>query len=182
MIRTAYRLVDGRGACNLDLDAAPAQCLGDGHGSAAPVVDEVLAEATAALCAETLGIAKALVTKTCDYLKTRQQFGRPIGDNQALQHRAVDMFLLMSEIDALARAAQQAMELPAPERNRIVSGAKAYITTAARRIANEAVQMHGGLGITEELEISHYFRRLMVNAVLFGSRDEHFTRFVDATL
>lgn len=181
--RNSYSLVDGRDACNIHFDGAPAERLGDGKSAdISPVLGKALAGANAALCAETLGIVKALVAKTCEYLKTRKQFGRPIGDNQALQHRAVDMFLQMNEIDALTRTAQRAMDQEARERDRIVSGAKAYITSAARRIANEAVQMHGGLGITEELEISHYFRRLMVNAVLFGSRDEHFTRFVDATL
>ena len=76
--------------------------------------------------------------------------------------------------------AQDALALPAPARDRAVSAAKAFIGDAARRIANEAVQMHGGLGVTDELDISHYFRRLMVNAALFGARDAHFARFVAA--
>ena len=177
-----YRLVDGRGAANLHFAGVPAERLdpADGMSTEAAVAD-VLDHATVASCAEALGIVRALVATTCDYLKIRKQFGRAIGTNQALQHRAVDMFLLQEEIAALTRAAQDALGLPAAERARIVSGAKAYICTAARRIANEAVQMPGGLGITDELDVSHYFRRLMVNAALFGSRDEHFARFLAAT-
>ena len=177
-----YRLVDGRGAANLHFAGVPADRLdpADGRSTEAAVAD-VLDHATVASCAEALGIVRALVATTCDYLKIRTQFGRAIGTNQALQHRAVDMFLLQEEIAALTRSAQEALLRSAAERARIVSGAKAYISTAARKVANEAVQMHGGLGITEELDVSHYFRRLMVNAALFGSRDEHFARFLAAT-
>ncbi|HJV26637.1 MAG TPA: acyl-CoA dehydrogenase family protein [Aromatoleum sp.] len=177
-----YRLVDGRGAANLHFAGVPAERLDPDDGTpAAAAIADVLDHATVACCAEALGVVRALVTTTCEYLKIRKQFGRAIGTNQALQHRAVDMFLLQEEIAALTRAAQDALSLPAAERGRIVSGAKAYVCTAARHVANEAVQMHGGLGITEELDVSHYFRRLMVNAALFGSRDEHFSRFLAAT-
>ncbi len=177
-----YRFVDGRGAANLHFAGVPAERLEPDDGMTADVaIAEVLDHATVAACAESLGIVRALVATTCDYLKIRKQFGHAIGTNQALQHRAVDMFLLQEEIAALTRAAQESLLLPAADRARIVSGAKAYVCTAARKIANEAVQMHGGLGITEELDVSHYFRRLMVNAALFGSRDEHFARFLAAT-
>ncbi|MCL2344592.1 MAG: acyl-CoA dehydrogenase family protein [Desulfobulbus sp.] len=179
--RKSYRLVDGRGAASARFDNAEAERLGD-DGSAEAALAAVCDEAVAALCAEANGIVKILVATTCDYLKVRRQFGRPIGDNQALQHRAADMYLLQQEVAALTRAAQRALGQPAAERARIVSGARAYIANAARHVANEAVQMHGGLGVTEELNVSHYFRRLMVNAALFGSRDQHFVRFVDATL
>ena len=140
----------------------------------------MLDHAAAAQCAEALGIVRVLVATTCEYLKMRKQFGKAIGSNQALQHRAVDMFLLQEEIAALTSAAQRALARPAGERARVVSGAKAYVSNAARQVANEAVQMHGGVGLTDELDVSHYFRRLMVNATLFGSRDEHFSRFLAA--
>jgi alkylation response protein AidB-like acyl-CoA dehydrogenase len=181
--RESFRLVDGRGAANLRFESAVAERLGPERGaSAAAVISEVCDEATVALCAEALGVVRRLVASTCEYLKVRKQFGKPIGANQALQHRAVDMFLLQQEIAALTQAAQGALERPAAGRARIVSGARAYVITAARHIANEAVQMHGGLGITDELDISHYFRRLMVNAALFGGRDQHFSRFTEETL
>lgn len=181
--RKKYRLVDGRGAATVRFDNADAERLGaPGNAIAGTAIAEINDEAVVALCAETLGIVRALVARTCEYLKVRRQFGKPIGANQALQHRAADMFLIQQEISALTRAAQRAMCLPHAQRERIVSGARTYIGRAARRVANEAVQMHGGLGVTDELDVSHYFRRLMVNAALFGSLDEHFTRFVDATL
>jgi len=174
-----YRLVDGRGAANVSFAGAAAELLDPDHGgSAQAAIDEALDHAAAAQCAEALGVVRALMTSTCEYLKTRKQFGRVIGSNQALQHRAVDMFLLQEEIAAMTLAAQRALSKPATERGRVVSGAKAYVCNAARHVANEAVQMHGGLGLTEELDVSHYFRRLMVNAALFGSRDEHFARFL----
>ena len=177
---TRYRLVDGRGAANLHFADAPAEPLGADAAAVEAALAEMLDEAAAAACAEALGAVRVLVATTCDYLKIRKQFGRAIGTNQALQHRAVDMFLLQEEVAALTLAAQHALCRPAAERARVVSGAKAYICNAARHVANEAVQMHGGLGVTEELDVSHYFRRLMVNAALFGSRDEHFARFVAA--
>jgi len=181
--RRAYRLVDGRGAANLLFAGAPAERLGDGGGvPAAEALDEAFDEASVALCAEAFGAATCLVDITNEYLKVRKQFGKPLASNQALQHRMADLYMLKEEIRALMRTAQQAMLLPAGERARLVSGAKAYISHAARKIANEAIQMHGGVGVTDELEVSHYFRRLMVNAALFGSRDWHFTRFVESTL
>lgn len=181
VVRKNYRLVDGRGAASVRFDDAGAERLGEAGGAEAAIA-EACDEAAVALCAENFGIVKTLVATTCEYLKVRKQFGKPIGANQALQHRAADMYLLQQEVGALTRAAQRALDLPPAERARIVSGAKAYITGAARRVANEAVQMHGGLGVTEELNVSHYFRRLMVNAALFGSRDQHFARFVEASL
>ena len=149
-------------------------------GDAAEAIARARDEAAVALCAETLGVVRSLVDATCNYLKVRKQFGRTIGSNQALQHRMVDLFLLQEEVQALTRAAQRGLDAEPAQRRRAVSGARAFIAMAARRVANEAVQMHGGLGITEELDISHYFRRVMVINALFGSRHEHFARFVEA--
>lgn len=178
----AYRLVDGRGAANFRFDNARAEQLGHAGKMASDAIATALDEASVALCAEAYGVISSLVAITCDYLKVRKQFGKPIGTNQALQHRMVDMYLLQEETRALVDAAQQAMALPEAERARIVSGARAYVGGAVRRVANEAVQMHGGVGITEELDVSHYFRRAMVIDNLFGGRDAQFERFVAATL
>lgn len=179
---TRYRMVDDRGAANIRLDQAFAQRL---DGQPADGADAAIADAhdlaTVAQCAETLGIVRKLVSATIDYLKIRKQFGKPIGTNQVLQHRAVDMLFLQQEIAAMTLCAQHAMALPAAQRARQISGAKAYIVNAARKVANEAVQMHGGVGLTEELDVSHYFRRLMVNAALFGNREMHFARFLSAS-
>jgi len=178
--RSAYRLVDGRGAATLRLAGAHIERLGSGDASEA--IAQARDEGAVALCAEALGVVRSLVATTCDYLKVRKQFGKTIGSYQVLQHRMVDMFLLQEDMRALTRAAQRALAGPAAERARIVSGAKAYVGAAARRVANDAVQLHGGLGITDELDVSHYFRRVMVINGLFGSRDEHFSRFVEASL
>jgi alkylation response protein AidB-like acyl-CoA dehydrogenase len=175
--RRPYRLVDGRGAARLRFEGARVERLA--AADAQQAIDRARDEAAVALCAEALGVVRSLVAATCGYLKVRKQFGRTIGSNQALQHRMVEMFLLQEEVQALTRAAQRSMDGEPADRRRAVSGARAYIATAARRVANDAVQMHGGLGITEELDISHYFRRVMVINALFGSRDEHFARFVE---
>jgi len=178
--RRSYRMVDGRGAANLRFEGCQVERLDAADAAAA--LAAARDEAAVALCAEALGVVRSLVATTCDYLKVRKQFGKTIGSYQALQHRMVDMFLLQEEIRALTRAAQRALHGPVAERARIVSGAKAYIGGAARHVANEAVQMHGGLGVTDELDVSHYFRRVMVINALFGNRDQHVARFVDAAL
>lgn len=179
--RRSYRLIDGRGAAALRFDGARVERLEATDAAAA--IARARDEAAVALCAEALGVVRSLVSATCDYLKVRKQFGRTIGSNQALQHRMVEMYLLQQEVQALAHCAQRSLH-PEPadptQRARAISGARAYIAGAARRIANDAVQLHGGLGITEELDISHYFRRVMVINALFGNRDEHLARFVEA--
>lgn len=179
--RRDYRLVDGRGAANIRFDNARAEPLGQAGTPAADAIAAALDEASVALCAEACGVISSLVSTTCEYLKVRKQFGRPIGSNQALQHRMVDMYLLQEEVRALVEAAQRALSLPEAGRARIVSGARAYIGGAVRHVANEAVQMHGGLGVTEELDVSHYFRRAMVIDNLFGGRDAHAERFIAAS-
>lgn len=182
--RQVFRLVDGRGAANVRFNAAAAQPLGlpERVEDAASALGETADEASVALCAEALGIATSLLRSTNEYLKVRRQFGKALAENQALQHRMSELYLLCEEIRALTRAAQRSMPLPAAQRARLLSGARTYVLQAAQKIGNEAIQLHGGVGITEELEVSHHFRRLMVNAQLFGNRDAHFLRFVDLSL
>ena len=175
--RRAYRLVDGRGAADIDFDGLSPEVLAVDDDAAAGIA-AALAEAAVAQCAEALGCVRALLAATREHLAMRQQFGRPLGANQVLQHRAVEMFMLQEEIAAFTAQAQQALALPGAERDPVVAGAKAYVCRAARQVANDAVQLHGGVGITEELPVSHHFRRLMVNAALFGDRDAQFARFL----
>lgn len=184
VVRRSYRLVDGRGAAAFDFADVAAEPLCPESGLAAGVaLAAAREEAAVALCAESLGIVCSLVQITNEYLKMRKQFGKPIGANQALQHRMVDCFLLQEEVKALTAAGQQALSIAdGAQRSETVSGARAYVMHAARRIGNEAVQMHGGLGVTDELDVSHYFRRLMVNAALFGGHDAHFERFAASAL
>jgi len=175
--RQAYRLVDGRGAANFDFEGLTAEVLAV-DDAAASALAAARAEAAVAQCAEALGCVRALLAATREHLALRQQFGRPLGANQVLQHRAVEMFMLQEEVAALTAGAQQALALPAAARDSAVAAAKAYVCRAARQVANDAVQLHGGVGITEELAVSHHFRRLMVNAALFGDRDTQFARFL----
>jgi alkylation response protein AidB-like acyl-CoA dehydrogenase len=180
--RREFRLLDGRGAANLTFDGAKAEPL----AASGPVeadseaLADALDEASVALCSEALGAISALNAATRQYLKIRKQFGKIIGANQALQHRMVEMYMLQQEVRALSLAAQQALDRREPRRDRIISGARAFTCGAARRVASEAVQMHGGIGITDELDVSHYYRRLMVIGTLFGNRDCHLDRFAAA--
>lgn len=182
--RKAFRLVDARGAASLSFEGAAVTLLQpeDDAPSAAETLGQVRDEAAVALCAEALGVASSLLRVTNEYLKVRQQFGKPLAANQALQHRMADVYLLVAEIRALTRAMQQAMTLPNDERAQIISGGRAYVVRAARKVGNEAIQLHGGVGVTEELDVSHYFRRLMVNAALHGDHDAQFSRFVEHSL
>lgn len=180
--RRDFRLLDGRGAANLSFDNVRVDTL-DAPGADdadAVALSDALDEAAVALCVEALGAITALNTATTQYLKIRKQFGKLIGANQALQHRMVEMYMLQQEVRALSLAAQQALESRAMDRDRIISGARAFTCAAARHIADEAVQMHGGVGITDELDVSHYYRRLMVIGTLFGNRDCHLDRFARA--
>jgi len=182
--RSALRLVDGRGAAVATFDNVEVELLDTPNNglSVAANIELLLDEANVALCAEACGMIEALLHTTNEYLKVRKQFGKPLAVNQALQHRMADLYLLKQEALALTRAAEQALSGPAAERARLVSGARSYISKAARQVANEAVQLHGGLGITEELDVSHYFRRVMLLNTLFGGRDQHFLRFVEHSL
>lgn len=182
--RTPFRLLDGRGAASMVFDNVEVELLDTPNNglSVAGNIELLLDEGNVALCAEACGVIEVLLQTTNEYLKVRKQFGKPLAANQALQHRMADMYLLKQEALALTRAAEQALSGPAAERARLVSGARAYISDAARQVANEAVQMHGGLGITEELNISHYFRRVMLLNSLAGGRDQHFLRFVEHSL
>lgn len=180
--RQCFPLLDGRGAANLRFDGALAERLNAPASTDADsaALDTTLQEAAVALCSEALGAIHALNTATNNYLKVRKQFGRPIGANQALQHRMVEMYMLEQEGRAITIAAQRALHGPAAERTRMVSGARAFICGAARKIAAEAVQMHGGMGVSDELDVSHYYRRLMVIGTLFGNRDYHLEKFASA--
>jgi len=178
----SFPLLDGRGAANLHFDGAAAEPFA---AAASPDADaralaDCLHEAAVALCSEALGAVRALNAATFQYSKVRKQFGKPIAVNQALQHRMAEMYMLEQEVRAFSSAAQRALEGPVEGRERIISGARAFTCSAARRIAAEAVQMHGGIGISDELDVSHYYRRVMVNGTLFGNRDFHLARFADA--
>jgi alkylation response protein AidB-like acyl-CoA dehydrogenase len=142
------------------------------------IVERAVDRGIAALCAEAVGIIAALNEATLNYLKTRKQFGVPIGKFQALQHRMADMFIASEQARSMAIiAAVYADSEDAAARRRAVSGAKAYIGQAARLVGQEAVQMHGAMGVVDDLIVSHYFKRLTVIDLSLGDVDFHLARF-----
>lgn len=151
--------------------------------NALPLIERAFDYAVAALCAEAVGAMAALNEVTLEYLKTRKQFGQPIGRFQALQHRMVDMVIATEQARSMATlAAVKADSTDAAERRRTLSAAKAYVGQSARSVGQSAVQLHGGMGVVDELNVSHYFKRLtMINAT-FGDADHHLGLFSDTLL
>ena len=148
------------------------------EGGGLALAEEVVDYATVLLCAEAVGAMKYAHDATLEYLKTRRQFGVPIGSFQALQHRMVDILISCEQARSIAcLAAVKIDTAEAAERRRVVSAAKIKIADAARHVSQEAVQLHGGMGMTEELKISHTFRRLTMIAQAFGDADHHLARF-----
>jgi pimeloyl-CoA dehydrogenase small subunit len=148
------------------------------EGEGEPVIEEVVDYATALLCAEAVGAIRYANDATLEYLKTRRQFGVPIGSFQALQHRMVEMMISYEQARSMAYLACVKIDTAdAAERRRVVSAAKIKIADACRHVSQEAVQLHGGMGMTEELKISHTFRRLTMLAQTFGDAEHHLERF-----
>ena len=170
-----HRTLDDLGAADLRFDGKGEALGGGGSG----VLDEVLDFGTALSCAEAVGAMKFACDTTLEYLKTRRQFGVPIGAFQALQHRMVDMFISYEQAKSMACLACSKIDSSenAKDRARAVSAAKIKIADAARHISQESVQLHGGMGMSEELKVSHTFRRLTVLQRRFGDADQHLARF-----
>jgi len=175
---SARRTLDGLLVADIALQGVEGERLGE-DSDARPAIEEAVDFATALVCAEAVGAMTFACRTTLEYLKTRRQFGVPIGSFQALQHRMVDMYIaceLSRSMAFLACAKVDAAE-NADDRARAVSAAKIKVSEAARLVSQEAVQLHGGMGMTEELKVSHTFRRLTVIAQQFGDRDHHLARF-----
>jgi alkylation response protein AidB-like acyl-CoA dehydrogenase len=148
-------------------------------GQVDPALALALDRGTAALCAEAVGVMEDLNRQTLEYIKTRQQFGQPIGRFQALQHRAADMFIDCEQSKSMAYLAAMRCASPDPaDRGRAVSAAKAYVGRSGRRVAHEAIQLHGGMGVTDELPASHYAKRLRMVDFWLGDADSHVERFL----
>ncbi len=178
-----YRTIDGLRAAEIkfvNVKLGADSLLGEAD-AALPVLERAADFAVSALCAEAVGAMEALNAATFEYLKTRQQFGRPIGSFQALQHRAVDMFIHCEQSRSMAYLASvKVQSQDAKERKRTVSAAKIQIGRSGRTISQEAIQMHGGMGVSNELAAGHYAKRLtMINATL-GDVDHHCERFASA--
>jgi pimeloyl-CoA dehydrogenase small subunit len=143
-------------------------------GEAFPVIERVIDTTIAALCAEAVGVMACAHEITVEYLKIRKQFGVAIGSFQALQHRAVDMLVMIEQARSLALyATMMSEDGDATARSRAVSAAKAYIGSAGKLVGEQAIQLHGGIGVTEECAIGHYYRRLTMIDILFGDSPHH---------
>ncbi len=148
-------------------------------GAAMPLIEEAVDFATALLCADAIGAMKSANDATLEYMKTRKQFGVPIASFQVLQHRMVEMYIVCEQARSMAILAAAKVDAggDAVERSIAVSMAKVKIADAARQISQESVQLHGGMGMTEELKVSHTFRRLTMAAQRFGDADHHLERY-----
>lgn len=176
---TGYRTVDDRRAADLVLDGLrlPAKALLGEEGRAWQSLEQARDEGAAAICSEAVGCMRKVLADTVEYCKQRQQFGVPIGSFQVLQHRMVDMHIEVEQASAAVLLAVLHLEDEAPARARAVSAAKATVGRAARFVGQQAVQLHGGMGMTEELAIGHYFKRLTAMQFEFGTTDHHIGRY-----
>lgn len=166
-----YPLMDGGRAAEVTLDGVPARRLGD-----AALLDRPMAAAILATCADALGGMERAVDLTADYLRTRKQFGRPIGSFQAIQHRMAD--LLVEVEQARSATWNLAAHLDAPDRELHVAATKSLVGRVARRVAEEMIQLHGGIGMTEEYDAAPLARRLIAADARFGDSDHHLERFI----
>lgn len=146
------------------------------------LIEQLADEASVALCAEASGVARKLLEGTVEYTKQRKQFGQPIGKFQALQHRMADMLVEAEQIQSMTLMGTLRLGLPADERKAAVSLAKAKVARSIKFVGQSAVQTHGGIGITMELAIGHYFKRATMIESQFGSADHHLARYEALTL
>lgn len=174
--RRSYLTQDHLRAADVQLSnvrAHDAELIGEA-GNALPIIARTVDEALAAVCAEAVGVMAKAHELTVDYLKTRKQFGVSIGSFQALQHRAVDMLVMIEQARSMALFATMMADEPDPiERGKAMSAAKIQIGKSARYVGEQAVQLHGGIGVTEECHAGHYFRRLTMLELLLGDTDHH---------
>jgi alkylation response protein AidB-like acyl-CoA dehydrogenase len=179
-----YPTFDGRRASDVYLQGVevPAASRLGTEGEALPAVDAALDIGLAALCADAVGVMQALLDATVDYVRTRQQFGQPIGRFQALQHRIADMLIHLEQARSMSYlAALRCAGEDAGERRRALSAAKVVIGQAARFVGQQSVQLHGGMGMTDELKVSHLFKRLTAAQLMFGDSDLHLQRYAALT-
>ncbi len=181
VVRRDYPTVDGFQASEVYFEnvAIPGDALVSGG---IDLVEKLVDEATVAVCGEACGISRKLHEGTLDYTKQRKQFGVPIGKFQVLQHRMADMFIEVEQIASMALMGTLKLDLPAAERKAAVSLAKAKVSRSINFVGQNAIQTHGGIGITQELAIGHYFKRGTMIENQFGSADFHLDRFEKLTL
>lgn len=177
---TEYPTVDGRRAGDVIFDNVhlPAEALLGVEGDALEQIEQVGDEAISALCAEALGVTSRLLEDTVAYTKQRRQFGQPIANFQALQHRMVDMYMHIEMARSATYLATMKLHATPVERALAASTAKVTVSNACRFVGQNAVQLHGGMGMTDELAVSHYFKRATIIENEFGTADFHLARHV----
>jgi alkylation response protein AidB-like acyl-CoA dehydrogenase len=165
--------MDGRKAAMISFDKAAAT-----FENAGTAIEEARDVGAAAACAEGAGIMRTVLAMTCDYLRTREQFGVKIGTFQALQHRAVDMFIEteLSRSTAILAMIKIASD-DADERRAAISAAKVQLAWGGRYVTQQAIQLHGGIGITDEADVGLYFKRMHILNTLYGDEEHHLARF-----
>ncbi len=177
--RKGYPTQDGLRAAEISFANARGVSVGD-PGNALGVVERVVDEAIAAICSEAVGGMAEMLAITVDYMKQRKQFGRAIGEFQVLQHRAVDMFANLEQAKSMAMyATMMAASDDAAERRQALSAAKVQIGKSGKSIGEEAVQLHGGIAMTMEYKVGHYFKRMTMIEQMFGSTDHHLAVLAD---
>jgi alkylation response protein AidB-like acyl-CoA dehydrogenase len=179
VVRTAVKTMDGRRAAmlSIDVEVEPDRLLGPAEGDCG-AIEHALDRGAAAACSEGYGVIKSSLAMTVEYLKTREQFGTKIGTFQALQHRAVDMFVESELAKSVAIMAALGVDDPSPDkRRRAVSAAKVQLALSGRFVTQQAIQLHGGIGVTDEHDIGLFFKRMHVLATLWGDEAHHLDRF-----
>jgi alkylation response protein AidB-like acyl-CoA dehydrogenase len=180
LVRHACPTHDGRRAADIVLDrvfVAEADCIGE-PGGAAPIVQGVAEAAIAALAAEAVGVMDSALAMTVEHLSTRRQFGGPIARFQALQHRAAEMLVALEQSRSMAMYAALMVDEPdAATRRTALSAVKVQIGQAARFVGQQAIQLHGGIGVTEECAVGHCHKRLAMMEMEFGDSDHHLAEF-----
>lgn len=174
-----YPTMDGTRAAEVyfeNVSVGADALLGPADG-ALPVIERIVDEANAAYCAEAVGCMRMMTELTREYAKTRQQFGKPIATFQVLQHRMVDMFMASEESYSMALRATIKLGESDDERAKAVSAAKVSIGKHSRFVGQAAVQIHGGMGVTDEMRVGHYFKRVTMIDATFGNVDYHLRRF-----
>jgi alkylation response protein AidB-like acyl-CoA dehydrogenase len=179
--RTPYPTVDAHQAADITLTdvAVDSGALLGEAGKGYATLRSVIDEATLAVCAEAVGIMRAMHDKTVEYSKNRIQFGVPIGTFQALQHRMVDTLMALEQTHSLLLWSTMLNTAGDADAAKSISALKYQIGTAGQKVVQEAVQIHGGMGVTWELDISHYFKRYTAIELLFGNADYHLNRYLD---
>ena len=175
-----YKTYDGRSACELQLEniALDADALVGEVGNAAELAAPIFSRAIVAVCAEAVGAMDALLEATVDYTKQRKQFGQSISSFQVLRHRMVDMYMEIELTRSLLMATAWKLDNGSDDAEQCVAALKAKVGKAGRYVSHNAIQLHGGIGTTDEFSVGHYFKRLAAIGVMFGSRDSHLSRYM----